>query len=248
MADAIKEAVNIGYRHFDTAQAYGNERGVGEGIRNCGIPRDEIFVTSKVAAEHKTYDEAMAGIDETIKKIGLDYLDMMIIHSPQPWEKVNQSEDRYVNGNREAWKALEDSYKAGKLKAIGLSNFRIGDIENILEVCEIKPMVNQILLHISNTPLELVEYCQGKDIIVEAYSPIAHGEILHLYSVVQCQYIMNHRIFSFSHYFFSSSKTTPCLGFLSIAPMILWGTYGSSRYAISSAVNFILNAPAASSK
>ena len=179
VADVIKEAVNIGYRHFDTAQAYGNERGVGEGIRNCGIPRDEIFVTSKVAAEHKTYDEAMAGIDETIKKIGLDYLDMMIIHSPQPWENVNQSEDRYVNGNREAWKALEDSYKAGKLKAIGLSNFRIGDIENILEVCEIKPMVNQILLHISNTPLELVEYCQGKDIIVEAYSPIAHGEILH---------------------------------------------------------------------
>ena len=101
-ADAIKEAVNVGYRHFDTAQAYGNERGVGEGIRNCGILREEIFVTSKVAAEHKTYDEAMAGIDETIKKMELDYLDMMIIHSPQPWMKVNQSEDRYVNGNREA--------------------------------------------------------------------------------------------------------------------------------------------------
>ena len=117
VADVIKEAVNIGYRHFDTAQAYGNERGVGEGIRNCGIPRDEIFVTSKVAAEHKTYDEAMAGIDETIKKIGLDYLDMMIIHSPQPWEKVNQSEDRYVNGNREAWKALEDSYKSRKTES-----------------------------------------------------------------------------------------------------------------------------------
>ena len=179
VADAIKEAVNIGYRHFDTAQAYGNERGVGEGIRTCGIAREELFVVSKVAAEHKTYEEAMAGINETLEKMGLDYLDMMIIHSPQPWEKVNQSEDRYVNGNREAWKALEDSYKAGKLKAIGLSNFRIGDIENILEVCEIKPMVNQILLHISNTPLELVEYCQGKDIIVEAYSPIAHGEILH---------------------------------------------------------------------
>lgn len=117
VADVIKEAVNIGYRHFDTAQAYGNERGVGEGIRNCGIPRDEIFVTSKVAAEHKTYDEAMAGIDETIKKIGLDYLDMMIIHSPQPWEKVNQSEDRYVNGNREAWKALEDSYESRKTES-----------------------------------------------------------------------------------------------------------------------------------
>mgnify|MGYP002544515864 FL=1 len=178
-ADAVKAAVEIGYRHIDTAQAYGNERGVGEGVRTCGIPRNELFVVSKVAAEHKTYEEAMAGINETLEKMGLDYLDMMIIHSPQPWEKVNQSEDRYVNGNREAWKALEDSYKAGKLKAIGLSNFRIGDIENILEVCEIKPMVNQILLHISNTPLELVEYCQGKDIIVEAYSPIAHGEILH---------------------------------------------------------------------
>ena len=179
VADAVKEAVKLGYRHIDTAQAYGNERGVGEGVRNCGVSREKLFVVSKVAAEHKTYEEAKAGIDETLEKMGLDYLDMMIIHSPQPWEKVNQSEDRYVNGNREAWKALEDSYKAGKLKAIGLSNFRIGDIENILEVCEIKPMVNQILLHISNTPLELVEYCQGKDIIVEAYSPIAHGEILH---------------------------------------------------------------------
>ena len=177
--DAVKEAVKLGYRLIDTAQAYGNECGVGEGVRNCGLPRNEIFVTSKVAAEAKSYESAAASIDETLSKMGLDYIDMMIIHSPQPWEKVNQSEDRYVNGNREAWKALEDSYKAGKLKAIGLSNFRIGDIENILEVCEIKPMVNQILLHISNTPLELVEYCQGKDIIVEAYSPIAHGEILH---------------------------------------------------------------------
>ena len=177
--DTVKEAVKLGYRLIDTAQAYGNERGVGEGVRNCGLPRNEIFVTSKVAAEAKSYESAAVSIDETLSKMGLDYIDMMIIHSPQPWEKVNQSEDRYVNGNREAWKALEDSYKAGKLKAIGLSNFRIGDIENILEVCEIKPMVNQILLHISNTPLELVEYCQGKDIIVEAYSPIAHGEILH---------------------------------------------------------------------
>ena len=103
---------------------------------------------------------------------------MMIIHSPQPWVKVNQSDDRYVEGNRAAWKALEDAYKEGKLKAIGVSNFQIGDIESILETCEIKPMVNQILLHISNTPIELVEYCQKNDIAVEAYSPIAHGEIL----------------------------------------------------------------------
>lgn len=110
--------------------------------------------------------------------MGLDYLDMMIIHSPQPWVKVNQCDDRYVEGNRAAWKALEDAYKAGKLRAIGISNFQISDIENLIEGCEIKPMVNQILLHISNTPLELVTYCQQHDIAVEAYSPIAHGEIL----------------------------------------------------------------------
>lgn len=178
VADAVKAAVDLGYRHFDTAQAYGNERGVGEGIRTCGLSREELFVTSKVAAEHKTYEEAMAGIQATLEKTGLDYLDMMIIHSPQPWVKVNQSEDRYVDGNRAAWKALEDAYKAGKLRAIGISNFQIGDIESLLETAEIKPMVNQILLHISNTPLELVEYCQKNGIAVEAYSPIAHGEIL----------------------------------------------------------------------
>ena len=178
VAEAVREAVKLGYRHIDTAQAYGNERGVGEGVRTCGIPREELFVVSKVAAEHKTYEEAMHGIDETLAKMGLDYLDMMIIHSPQPWVKVNQCEDRYVEGNRAAWKALEDAYKAGKLKAIGISNFQIGDIENLLETARIKPMVNQILLHISNTPIELVEYCQTNDIVVEAYSPIGHGEIL----------------------------------------------------------------------
>ena len=177
-ADAVKAAAALGYRHFDTAQAYGNERGVGEGIRTCGVPREELFVVSKVAAEHKTYEEAKAGIDATLEKMGLDYRDMMIIHSPQPWVKVNQCDDRYVEGNRAAWHALEDAYKAGKLKAIGISNFQISDIENLIEGCEIKPMVNQILLHISNTPLELVTYCQQHDIAVEAYSPIAHGEIL----------------------------------------------------------------------
>lgn len=178
VADAVKEAAKLGYRHFDTAQAYGNERGVGEGIRTCGIPREELFVVSKVAAEHKTYEEAMAGIDETLKKMGLDYLDMMIIHSPQPWVEVNQSENRYVDGNRAAWKALEDAYKAGKLKAIGVSNFQISDLKSLMETAEIKPMVNQVLLHISNTPFELVDFCQKNDIVVEAYSPIAHGVIL----------------------------------------------------------------------
>ncbi len=177
-ADAVRNAIEIGYRHIDTAQAYGNERGVGEGVRTCGVPREQIFVTSKVAAEHKDYKSAADGIDETLRKMGLDYLDMMIIHSPQPWKEVNQSENRYVEGNREAWRALTDAYKAGKLRAIGISNFLQGDIESLCEVAEVKPMVNQILAHISNTPLELIKYCQENGIVVEAYSPVAHGEAL----------------------------------------------------------------------
>lgn len=147
-------------------------------MRNCGVPREELFVVSKVAAEHKTYEEAKAGIDETLKKMGLDYLDMMIIHSPQPWAEVNQSENRYKEGNRQAWRALEEAYNEGKLKAIGVSNFLIEDLESLMETAKVKPMVNQVLCHISNTPVELIEFCQKNDIVVEAYSPIAHGEIL----------------------------------------------------------------------
>lgn len=178
VADAVKAAVKLGYRHIDTAQAYGNERGVGEGVRTCGVAREDLFVVSKVAAEHKTYEEAKAGIDETLEKMELDYLDMMIIHSPQPWAEVNQSENRYKEGNRQAWKALEDAYNEGKLKAIGVSNFQIEDLESLMETAKIKPMVNQVLCHISNTPTELIEFCQKSNIAVEAYSPIAHGVIL----------------------------------------------------------------------
>lgn len=178
VAEAVKSAVKMGYRHIDTAQAYGNEHGVGEGIRTCGVPREQIFVTSKVAAEYKTYEEAAVSIDRSLANMGLDYIDMMIIHSPQPWDKVNQSEDRYVEGNRAAWRALEDAYKAGKLRAIGVSNFLPVDIENLWETAEIKPMVNQVLCHISNSPLELIDYCKKKGIVMEAYSPVAHGEAL----------------------------------------------------------------------
>ena len=178
VAEAVRAAVSMGYRHVDTAQAYANERGVGEGIRTCGIPRDQLFVTSKVAAEHKTYEAAAASIDDTLRQMGLDYLDMMIIHSPQPWVEVNQSENRYVEGNRAAWRALEDAYRAGKLRAIGVSNFLEEDIGSLWEAAEIKPMVNQVLCHISNTPLALIEYCQRRGIVMEAYSPVAHGEAM----------------------------------------------------------------------
>lgn len=176
--EAVKSAVKLGYRHIDTAQAYGNEQGVGKGIRSCDVSREQIFVTSKVAAEYKTYEEAAASIDRSLANMGLDYIDMMIIHSPQPWDKVNQSEDRYVEGNRAAWRALEDAYKAGKLRAIGVSNFLQEDIENLWDTAEIKPMVNQVLCHISNSPLELIDYCQKKGMVMEAYSPVAHGEAL----------------------------------------------------------------------
>ncbi|WP_175405457.1 aldo/keto reductase [Ruminococcus bovis] len=177
VADAVKSAVKLGYRLIDTAQAYGNEAGVGKGVLTCGVPREEIFVTSKVAAEAKTYEDAKKSIDETLEKMGLDYLDLMIIHSPQPWVEFREDK-RYFEENKQVWKALEDAYEEGKLKAIGVSNFLKDDLDNILSDCKVKPMVNQILMHISNTDLDLVDYCKKNDILVEAYSPIAHGEIL----------------------------------------------------------------------
>ena len=176
VATAVCEAVKLGYRHIDTAQAYENERGVGEGIRSCGVPRAELFVTTKLAAEIKTYKEAVEAIDGSLKKLGLDYIDLMLIHSPQPWADFRGGD--YAKGNQEAWRALEDAYKAGKLRAIGISNFKEEDVENILSSCTVAPMVNQLLVHIGNTPVDLMEYCRQKDILVEAYSPVAHGEIL----------------------------------------------------------------------
>ncbi|MGG2087135.1 aldo/keto reductase [Priestia aryabhattai] len=176
-AQAVCDAVSLGYRHIDTAQAYMNEAGIGEGIRSCGVAREELFVTTKVAAEAKNYDAVTESIDESLTKMGLDYIDLLIIHSPQPWKEFRE-ESRYFEENKEAWKAMEAAYKTGKVKVIGLSNFLQDDIENILSSCEIKPMVNQILAHVSNTPLELIEFSQKNGILTEAYSPIAHGAVL----------------------------------------------------------------------
>lgn len=183
VVQAVVDAIEIGYRHIDTAQAYRNEAGVGEGIRASGVNREDLFVTTKLAAEAKSYKKAVASIDRSLKTMGLDYIDMMIIHSPQPWVKFGE-DDRYFEGNLEAWRALEEAYNAGKLRAIGLSNFEEADIDNILENGSVKPMVNQILAHISNTPLDLIQYTQSKDILVEAYSPIGHGELFKNQEVV----------------------------------------------------------------
>lgn len=177
-AGAVQSAIGLGYRHIDTAQAYGNEQGVGEGVRKSGIAREDIFVTSKVAAENKSYQSAKASIEESLRKTGFEYLDLMLIHSPQPWKEVNQSDNRYTEENREVWRAMEDALSEGKMRAIGISNFLEGDVKNILEACRVKPMVNQLLAHITNTPFSLIDYCKGQDILVEAYSPIAHGEAL----------------------------------------------------------------------
>ncbi|MFD1385841.1 aldo/keto reductase [Oceanobacillus oncorhynchi subsp. oncorhynchi] len=175
-AQAVIEAVKLGYRHIDTAQAYGNESGIGQGIKNCGVNREDLFITTKLAAEIKSYEEAVSSINESLETLDLDYIDMMIIHSPQPWMEFD-GEERFFEGNREAWRALEEAYEAGKLRAIGVSNFQKEDLDNILDHCNVKPMVNQILAHISNTPFDLIAYTQEQGILVEAYSPIAHGEL-----------------------------------------------------------------------
>ncbi|CAJ1201265.1 Glyoxal reductase [Companilactobacillus paralimentarius] len=175
VADAVKSAVDIGYRHIDTAQAYGNERGVGEGVRNASVNRDEIFVNSKVAAEIKNYDAAKQSIDETLNKMSLDYLDMMIIHNPQPWNEVNQGNDRHFEGNLETWRAMEDAVKEGKLKTIGVSSFGKEDLDNLIKNSSTKPAVNQVQIHIGDTPMDIIKYSQANDIAVEAFSPVAHG-------------------------------------------------------------------------
>src|ERR1700712_3474786 len=107
VVQAVKDAAKVGYRHIDTAQAYQNESGVGDGIRACGVNREDMFVTTKLAAEVKSYQEAVASIDKSLKTLGLDYIDMMIIHSPKPWAKFLEN-NPYFDGNREAWSALED--------------------------------------------------------------------------------------------------------------------------------------------
>ena len=176
-ARCVKMALEAGYRHIDTAQAYGNEEGVGQGIRESGLKREEVFITSKVLAEHKSYKKAKASIDESLKKLGVDYIDLMLIHCPQPWA-LFRGPFRYFKQNIQVWKAMEDAYKEGKIRAIGVSNFLIDDLENIINNCEIKPMANQILLHIGETPVDVIKFCQENNIVVEAYSPIAHGKAM----------------------------------------------------------------------
>jgi len=176
-ATVVRDALKIGYRHIDTAQAYENEAGVGEGIRESGIARDDVFVTTKLAAECKNYAQAKDQIDGSIAALALDHIDLMLIHSPQPWSEFREGKS-FDDGNLEAWRALEEAHRAGKLRAIGVSNFERADLDNLIDHGSVRPMVNQILAHISNTPFDLIEYSRSQGMLVEAYSPIAHGAVL----------------------------------------------------------------------
>jgi diketogulonate reductase-like aldo/keto reductase len=177
VARVVQAALGAGYRHVDTAQAYENERGVGEGLRASGVAREEVFVTTKLAAECKSFAEAQDRIDGSLKALGLDHIDLMLIHSPQPWAEFREGE-HFFEGNLEAWRALEEAYRAGKLRAIGVSNFEQADLDNLLDHGSVAPMVNQVLAHVGNMPFDLMDYARSKGILVEAYSPVAHGAVL----------------------------------------------------------------------
>ncbi len=170
---SVTEALKAGYRHIDTAQAYGNEKDVGEGIRASGVPRDEIFITTKLTNDNHTYDLTMSSFEQSLKDLGVDHVDMFLIHWPNPI----QFRDCWQERNKETWKAMEELYKAGRIRAIGVSNFRQHHIEALLGSAEIMPMVNQIRLCPGCTQDELVSYCRSKDILLEGYSPLGSGKI-----------------------------------------------------------------------
>lgn len=171
---SVTLALKHGYIHIDTANGYANEESVGRAIRDSKIPRKNLFVTSKLPSHIKTYDGAKKSFEETLENLGFDYLDLYLIHAPWPWSDIGSKHDE---GNVEAWKAMEELYEAGKIRAIGVSNFSPSDIDNILDNTKIKPHVNQIGFWIGHDQRETLDYCKEKDIVVEAYSPLATGHI-----------------------------------------------------------------------
>jgi diketogulonate reductase-like aldo/keto reductase len=170
---SVEEAIRAGYKHIDTAAVYGNEESVGTAIKNSKINREDIFVTSKVWNTDQGYNSTLKAFDESLRKLDLDYLDLYLIHWPVPklfkdnWEKISV----------ETWKAMEKLYKDGKVRAIGVSNFKPHHIQNLLDNCEIVPMVNQIELHPALGQEETVKFCKENNILIEAYSPLSTGKI-----------------------------------------------------------------------
>lgn len=162
---AVSAALEVGYRAIDTAAMYNNEEGVGEAIQASGLPREDIFVTSKLDNEHHGYDAAMRGFDDSIRKLGLTYLDLYLIHWPMP------EQDDYV----ETWQALEELHQQGRIKAIGVSNFKQAHLDKLLGSCDVVPAVNQIELHPHFNQKAMRDYCRERDIYVESWSPIKRG-------------------------------------------------------------------------
>ncbi|TGA96910.1 aldo/keto reductase [Sporolactobacillus shoreae] len=173
--EAVTNALKLGYRHIDTAWAYHNEKSVGEAVRDSGLDRSEIFVTSKCPAEAKSYASAKKRFEETMENLDIDYLDLYLIHAPWPWAEWGTD---YSKENLEVWRLMEEVYQSGKVKAIGISNFNVSDMKNIFEHCTVKPMVNQIRYFIGFTEPDITKYAEDNDLLVEAYSPLATGKIL----------------------------------------------------------------------
>ena len=171
---ACMAAIKAGYKHIDTAYVYENEDSVGRALKDSKVKREDIFITTKLPANIKTYDGAIESFYESLKNLGLDYIDLYLIHAPWPWD--NQGAD-YTNENIEVWKAMIKLYNQGLIKAIGVSNFHEDEIESLIKATNFVPMVNQIRFFIGNTQAPLTRYCQNNKILVEAYSPLATGEL-----------------------------------------------------------------------
>ncbi|BDG81550.1 glyoxal reductase [Bacillus subtilis] len=164
--ESVKAAIKNGYRSIDTAAVYKNEEGVGIGIKESGVAREELFITSKVWNEDQGYDTTLAAFEKSLERLQLDYLDLYLIHWP--------GKDKY----KDTWRALEKLYKDGKIRAIGVSNFQVHHLEELLKDAEIKPMVNQVEFHPRLTQKELRDYCKKQGIQLEAWSPLMQGQLL----------------------------------------------------------------------
>ncbi|TWT00522.1 aldo/keto reductase [Planomicrobium sp. CPCC 101079] len=172
---AVTTALENGYTHIDTALAYQNEENVGKAVHDFQLAREDVFITSKLPAQIKGYDETLQAFDETISNLGVDYLDLYLIHAPWPWTEIGKD---CTEGNIQSWKAMEQLYNDGKIRAIGVSNFSESDIQALLDECEIVPMANQIPFYIGRDQESLLAFCNQHNIVVEAYSPLATGQIL----------------------------------------------------------------------
>lgn len=172
---AVLEALKAGYRHIDTAAIYQNEESVGQAIKDSGVPREEMFVTTKLWNSQQTYEQTRQALEKSIEKLGLDYLDLYLIHWPNP--KPLRENDAWKTRNAEVWRAMEDLYQEGKIRAIGVSNFLPHHLDALLETATIVPAVNQVRLAPGVYQEEVVAYCREKGILLEAWGPFGQGEL-----------------------------------------------------------------------